>query len=220
MKILAAVHGNAGGNSQPERILHSGEPPTQPMGCRSPDLIVYVNISPVRPPAAKIVNPNKLFVAGNAGDAHWRIFLPKKPVGNLNITIQCGLLKPNSAAIFGEDAINICAGESGERIVGLCDREQDVPVRSGILGNTLPTIEVTATAGDGSLGPVHLTAYRNPSPYRFTQAGGALTTSESLQILDGRFLTRFVQKACMTKSIFVKHPVSGQVNSLGETVSK
>lgn len=170
-------------------------------------------------PERALGNRNKLIVSGNDGSMTWRIYLPKKPVGNLNITIQCGLLKPNSDAIIGNDAINVCAGESGERIVGLCDRQQDVPGVAGILNNTLPRLTVMASAPeDASLTPFHLTAYRNPSPYRFTLGvDGTLTTSESLQVLDGGFMTRFVQKACMTKSIFVRHPVSGQVNSLAET---
>ena len=54
--------------------------------------------------------------AGNAGFYEWYIRLPKKPSGEINLVIQCGVLKPNAFAVDNFRAIELCAAETGERI--------------------------------------------------------------------------------------------------------
>ncbi len=169
------------------------------------------------------VNDNELITAGNSGSYHWDIELPKKPEGNLNITIQCGIVKQDAEFIFGLEAVLVCAAETGERTTGLCNRKADRVNRSNIAIGALPRLTVRAIPQedfdpDPLADPFLLTAYRNPSHYRFTRnaAGDALRNSGSMQVLDGSIRTRFALKACMTKTIFVKKPVGGQVNAAGE----
>ena len=44
-----------------------------------------------------------------------------------------------------------------------------------------------------------------------------LKNSISLQVLDGSTGSRIALKACMDKTIFVKWPIEGEINALGET---
>ena len=162
-------------------------------------------------------NPNARIHAYNAGHFQWHIVLPKKPQGNLNIVIQCGILKPEEIDILH------CAGETGERQgPGECNRAFDEVGRNPVMNEALPTIKAQAEPGpyatDEFVDPFHLTAYRNPSMYGFPRnADGWLEDARSLQVLDGSTGTRFALKACMDKSIFVKIPVSGQINAEGQT---
>ncbi len=158
-------------------------------------------------------NENWRLSANDEGEYHWNIVLPKKPVGNLNITIQCGILKPNAEA-FEDFPVNTCAGETGERIDPICDRRLDRPNRSNIKISGLPRLKVVASVpGLPSFVPFQLTAYRNPGSYVFTEdAAGLLRNTRSMQILNGGPQTRFALKACMTKSIYIKKPVTGQRN--------
>jgi hypothetical protein len=153
----------------------------------------------------------------NEGGYEWIIQLPKKPRGNLNIQIQCGVLKPNAdsvAGMFGVAPVDICAGETGEETFGLCDRVYTVANQNVIKQNYLPT--VTATAERKAGGSFHLTAYRVPSAFSniFTTTSlgkGLKGYSKNLQVLDGSKQTRVVLKSCQPETLFVKMPVSGQI---------
>jgi hypothetical protein len=46
-----------------------------------------------------------------------------------------------------------------------------------------------------------------------------LRNTGSLQILDGSTDTRVLLKSCLSKTIAVKIPVTGQINALGQTES-
>jgi hypothetical protein len=154
-----------------------------------------------------------LITAGNSGWYEWVIALPKKPEGELNIVIECGVLKPNSWELYGNDAIKYCAAETGEPVAPNCTRV----ARGSLRAAALPKIVVTAYPGcQNSFTPFHLTAYRNPSNYAITRSAGALKNSKSLQVLDGSVWSRFALKACMDKTIIAKWPVEGEINALGE----
>lgn len=164
-------------------------------------------------PGTYETNPNARLHAYNEGHFKYHIVLPKKPQGNLNIVIQCGILKPEEIDILH------CAGETGERQgPGECNRDFDEPGQNPVVSIALPHIKALAEPGPYSqldfVDPFHLTAYRNPGHYSHKNP---LENNSSNQILDGTTGTRFALKACMDKSIFVKIPVSGQVNALGET---
>ena len=47
-------------------------------------------------PDVKEWGKTALTSAGNSGWYEWVIALPKKPEGEINLEIQCGVLKPNS----------------------------------------------------------------------------------------------------------------------------
>ena len=158
-----------------------------------------------------------LISAGNSGWYEWVIGLPKKPESELNLEIQCGVLKPNAAAMFETpyEAVNLCAAVTGEQIgTGLCTRVTGSP----LITSALPRLEVIAHPGcNSSYAPFHLTAYRNPSQYALSKnAQGKLRNSNSLQVLDGTIGTRFALKSCLEKTILVKWPKEGQVNALNE----
>ncbi len=165
---------------------------------------------------------NSRITKGNSGWYEWVIGLPKKPEGELNIEIECGVLKPNAWEILGHDAINLCAAETGEIIdPGLCRRLPD----SYLKVSALP--KITAIAYPGSQNdfiPFHLTSYKNPGTYAVSKQNNPspppvkiLTNSISLQVLDGSLETRIALKACMNKTIIVKWPKTGVMNALGET---
>jgi hypothetical protein len=166
-----------------------------------------------------------LITAGNGGWYEWVIGLPKKPESELNLEIQCGVLKPNAAAMFETpyQAVNLCAAVTGEQIgTGLCTRVTGSP----LITSALPRLEVIAHPGcNSSYKPFHMTAYRNPSQYSVTVAADpdckpagtkCLNNSQSLQVLDGTVGTRFAIKSCLEKTILVKWPKEGQMNELGE----
>ena len=178
---------------------------------------------------------------GNSGWYKWLIVLPKKLEGNLNIVLECGILKPNTYDFLGSRAIDLCAGETGEVIgTGFCTRE----AQSDLKEAALPMIKAKAFPGPDNGGiwingkykdckkdkgkkdckygfkPFNLTAYRNPGSYVLTRTDDPidpLTNSNSLQVLDGSPNARIALKACMDKTIFVKMPKEGEVNALKQT---
>ena len=160
--------------------------------------------------------------AGNAGFYEWYINVPKKPDGEINIVIECGVLKPNALAVFQNEAIELCAAETGERLGdGQCVRQEIDPGLSPIINTALPKITAIAYPGAYNVAftPFHLTAFKNPGSYSLTfdAVTGALSNSVSSQTLDGSTNARVVLKACMDKTLITKLPVTGQVNALGET---
>jgi hypothetical protein len=173
-------------------------------------------------------NPNAVVTKQNAGWFEWWIRLPKKPSGEINICIQCGVLKPNTFTPFtGFLAVEECAAETGERIgTGFCTQNQVEPPMNPIVNAALPRLTVIAYPGPYAISdwtPFNLTAYKNPSNYNLTTnivRGGsptteypALTNSGSLQILDGSNGARILLKSCMDKCVVAKIPVTGQINA-------
>jgi len=163
------------------------------------------------------LNKNSLIRKGTKGYYEWYIVLPKDPEGNLNIVLQCGVLKPNSLATWGNDAVQYCAAETGEVIgTGYCTREP----QSDVKNTALPTITAWAFAGpyNYQFAPFNLTAYKNPGSYVLSKdpVTGKLVNNGSLQVLNGNGNSRVVLKACMDKTIFVKMPKDGEVNALGQ----
>jgi len=164
--------------------------------------------------------PNARVTAGNSGWYEWYIRLPKKPNGELNLVLQCGILKPNAFAIYNFDAVELCAAETGERVADNCSREEVNPGTSPVIEAALPTIIAKAYPGPYAnpdfVNPFKLTAWKNPGTYVLS-GGTQMTDSESMQILDGGYKTRVLLKSCMDKSIVVKLPVTGQLNSAGDS---
>jgi len=153
--------------------------------------------------------------AGNSGWYEWWIQVPKKPEGELNIELECGVLKPNSEFIYGARAIEICAAETGEIIYPNCTRKPGSYLKPA----ALPTIEAVAYPGcQNSFYPFHLTAYRNPGSYLVTRNSSTryLANSVSLQVLDGGPGARIALKGCMDKTILAKWPKDGEGNAWGE----
>ena len=164
--------------------------------------------------------PNAVVRKQNAGYFEWFIRLPKKPSGEINICIQCGVLKPNTFAFEQFDAVDLCAAETGERIgTGFCTRDQVGPGVNPIVAAALPRITAAAYPGPYSLGftPFYLTAFRNPGTYGF-QSPASFETA-STQILSdvrvsGGALTgsnRILLKSCMEECVVAKLPVTGQM---------
>ena len=86
-------------------------------------------------------NPNAKTPAGNSGWYEWWIRLPKKPDGEINIVIQCGVVKPNAFAVYDFDAVALCAAETGERVgVGICVRQEVDPGVNPVINAALPKI--------------------------------------------------------------------------------
>ena len=143
------------------------------------------------------------------------IALPKKPEGEINLEIQCGVLKPNSFEFLDYDAIMSCAAETGEPIgSGICTRVSKGLLRAG----ALPKITVTAVPGcQNDFDKFHLTAYKNPGNYAVTKQDGHLVNNASMQVLDGSSGSRIALKPCMEKTVLIKWPTEGTVNALGET---
>jgi hypothetical protein len=170
------------------------------------------------------LQPNKALPVFNAGYYYWKINLPKKPRGNINIQIQCGLLKPNAYSVLGmPEAIDTCAGETGERTFGLCDRAFAEPNSNHIAQKYLPRVTATATNHLNN-NTFNLTAYRVPSAFsnHYQMQNGekvGLRNGKNIQVLDGSDPTRIVLKACQPETIFVKMPIAGQVNGNGQIES-
>jgi hypothetical protein len=168
--------------------------------------------------AANQTLTNYKYYVGNAGWYEWVIRLPKKPNGNIHIVLQCGLLKPNAEAMGGAsgfEPVLICAGEEGERDGAQCSRLTDYPGQNPVVETALPKVTAMALAR-WDLTAFNLTAYRNPSSYAFANP---MVESSSMQILDGAAGTRVGLTACTPKTLTVKIPVTGQVNSKGQTES-
>jgi hypothetical protein len=170
--------------------------------------------------------PNAVIRKQNAGYFEWWIRLPKKPNGQINIMVQCGILKPNTFAFEEFSAVELCAAETGERIgTGFCTQDQVAENVNPIINSSLPKIKAIAYPGPYALypwTPFNLTAYKNPGNYNLTISDTtvpAMTNSSSLQVLDGSVNSRILLKACMDKSILTKIPVTDQVNALGQVES-
>jgi hypothetical protein len=153
--------------------------------------------------------------AGNSGWYEWTIALPKKPEGELNLEIQCGVLKPNSFEFLNYAAIMSCAAETGEPIgQGICTRVSKGLLRPG----ALPKITVIAAPGcQNDFDAFHLTAYRNPGTYAVAKQDGHLVNNAATQVLNGTAQARIALKGCLEKTVMIKWPVEGTVNALGET---
>lgn len=160
--------------------------------------------------------------AGNSGFYEWYIRVPKKPDGEINIVLQCGVVKPNAVAVYHNDAIELCAAETGERIgAGTCVRQEVDPGVSPVISTALPKITAIAYPGpfNVAFSPFHLTAFKNPSAYTLTfdAVTAAMSNTGNAQVLDGSSNARILLKACMDKTVITKLPVTGQINALGET---
>jgi hypothetical protein len=186
------------------------------------------------PPFTFQGKPNARVSQGNAGYFYWVIRLPKKPVGEINLVFQCGIIKPDTFANLGFQAVNYCAAETGERITaGFCAHQFVDPGVDPIVPAALP--KIVALAGPGpynvSFTPFYLTAYKNPGTYNLAfvehtlpgatdqvpNDGGAIQNDATAQLLDGRSNgTRVLLKSCMDKTIVVKIPVAGQLNANGQ----
>jgi hypothetical protein len=160
--------------------------------------------------------------AGNSGFYEWYIRVPKKPDGEINIVIECAVVKPNAVAVYREQAIELCAAETGERIgAGTCVRQEVDAGVSPVIQAALPKITAMVFPGPFSVNfaPFHLTAFKNPGTYSLAldAVTGAISNSTNSQILDGSANAQILLKACMDKTIITKLPVTGQVNQAGET---
>ena len=159
--------------------------------------------------------------AGNSGFYEWYVRLPKKPSGEINLAIQCGILKPNAFASYLYDAVELCAAETGERIGnGVCVRKEVNPGTNPLVIGALPQITAIVYPGPFNVAftPFHLTAFRNPGTYNPFAADGSLSNGAAGQVLNGLAdtATRILLKSCMDKTVVTKLPVTGQVNALGE----
>jgi len=203
-----------------ERFKYKASGVDQPEVCCAQQVALASDTEPVRCPDQSEWGRTALISAGNAGWYEWTIALPKKPEGELNLEMQCGVLKPNSWAFFEYDSINVCAAVTGEPVGPNCTRVTGAP----LIASALPKLEVVAHPGcNNDFTPFHLTAYRNPSNYSITKAadpqcpsGPCLNDSASLKVLNGDVGSRIALKACLEKTILVKWPKEGQVNELGE----
>jgi len=172
------------------------------------------------PPFIDRGNKNAKTPAGNSGWYDWWIRLPKKPDGEINIVIQCGVVKPNAFAVYGYDAVALCAAETGERVgVGVCVRQEVDPGVNPLITAALPKLTAIAYPGPyNDFTPFHLTAFKNPSSYTLTfdAVTSAMSNNTSSQALDGSSNARILLKTCMDKTVVTKLPVTGQLNALGE----
>ena len=168
-----------------------------------------------------LTRPNAKTPAGNAGFYEWWIRLPKKPSGEINIVIECGVVKPNAFAAYQLDAVKLCAAETGERVgYGVCTRQEVDPGVSPVINTALPKITAIAYPGPyNAFTPFNLTAFKNPSAYTLTfdATTYAMSNNGNSQVLDGGSNARILLKACMDKTIVTKLPVTGQANALGQT---
>jgi hypothetical protein len=172
------------------------------------------------PPFIDRGNPNAKTPAGNSGWYDWWIRLPKKPDGEINIVIQCGVVKPNAFAVYGYDAVALCAAETGERVgVGVCVRQEVDPGVNPLITAALPKLTAVAYPGPyNDFTPFNLTAFKNPSSYTLTfdAVTSAMSNNGSSQVLDGSSNARILLKTCMDKTVVTKLPVTGQLNALGQ----
>lgn len=197
-------------------------PLIQPEICDTLGTATIVNQIP-GPPFTFRGNFNGKVTAGNQGWYQWSIRLPKKPSGEINLCIQCGVLKPDAFKFWDFSAVLACAAETGERIGdGLCVREEVDPGENPVVSAALPMI--TATVSPGPNAPVgfttfNLTAFRNPGTYDpafGTATGAPIANDAATQVLNGSTDARILLKTCMDKCVIVKLPVTGQINALGQ----
>jgi len=178
--------------------------------------------------------PNAVTRANNSGFYEWYVRLPKKPDGEINLCIQCGVLKANAFAFNGFESVELCAAETGERVGPNCTRLEVpfLPVNGAedwnpVINTALPKITALAIRGPfsddavwGTQRNFHLTAFRNPGPYTldigavndgtFIQLANGLST----QVLDASTNARILLKSCMDKCVVVKLPVEGTFNAV------
>jgi hypothetical protein len=161
---------------------------------------------------------NALTPAGNSGWYEWYVRLPKKPSGQINLVLQCGVLKPNTFPLLDYEAIELCAAETGERIGdGFCTRDEVNPGTNPLVIGALPKIKAIAYPGPfNAFTPFYLTAFRNPGTYN-PFASDTMKDGEGAQVLNGTDSgTRILLKACMDKTVVAKLPVTGQVNAANQ----
>ena len=167
-------------------------------------------------------NTNARITAGNSGYYQWTVALPKKPSGEINLVLQCGILKPDAFTFWGFESVLDCAAETGERVTSNCTREEVNAGTNPLIITGLPTVTATVASGpyNPTTGTFHLTAFRNPGTYDpfGTGAPAPMVNGAAAQVLIGTDpATRILLKSCMDKTIVTKLPVTGQVNALGET---
>jgi hypothetical protein len=189
-------------------------PLNQPEVCATP----AASTGGPNPPFTFSGNFNARVTAGNASFFEWWIRLPKKPSGEINIVIECGILKPNAFAAEGFASIELCAAETGERIgLGFCTRQEIDPGVSPVINTALPKLTAVAYPGpfNVNFAPFHLTAFKNPSSYTlsFDPVTGSMANNTNSQVLDGSTAARILLKACMDKTVVTKLPVTGQINA-------
>ncbi len=164
-------------------------------------------------------NDNAVTRAGNSGSYEWYVRLPKKPTGEINLVLQCGVLKPNTWAFYEYEAVSLCAAETGERVgAGICSRKEVNPGTNPLIVGALPKITAIAYPGpfNTAFAPFNLTAFRNPGTYN-PFSNGVLVDNAAGQVLDGVANgTRILLKSCMDKTVVTKLPVTGQVNAMGQ----
>jgi len=196
-------------------------PANQPELCDTHGIAQTNGQLPLGPAFTFSGNSNARVTMGNAGFFEWWIRLPKKPSGEINIVIQCGVVKPNAFAVYGFDAVLLCAAETGERIgAGVCVREEVDPGVSPVNNTALPKITAVAYPGPyNTFDAFNLTAFKNPSAYTlaFDPVTSAMSNNGNSQILDGSSNARVLLKACMDKTIVAKLPVTGQINAMNQT---
>jgi len=163
---------------------------------------------------------NAVVRAGNAGKFEWYVRLPKKPSGEINLVLECGVLKPNSFTFNHYESIEVCAAETGERVGPNCTRTEVDPGTNPLITRALPTITAIAYPGlyNYPFTPFNLTAFRNPGSYS-PFSGVNMVNGAAAQLLDAVKYpddTKIVLKACMDKTIITKLPVTGQVNAAGD----
>src|SRR4030042_3154742 len=181
-------------------------------GANEPELCLVNQVIPI--PDIPITQSltsltTSLTTKGNAGWYEWVIALPKKPEGEINLEIQCAVLKPDET-----DLLN-CAAETGEIVDTSCTRIPGTYLKQ----TALPKITAIAyPGGQHEFVPFNLTAYKNPSDYKITRsANGWLKNSNSLQLLAGGVGARIALKACLEKTVLITWPVEGEINVLGQT---
>jgi hypothetical protein len=164
---------------------------------------------------------NARVAANNVGWYEWWIRLPQKPLGEINIVLQCGVVFPNALAIWQAETVEHCAAETGERSGLQCVRLKTGHGVNPVVLTALPKITAIAYPGPpyNSFTNFHLTAFKNPSSYKlsFNAGSRAMSNSTNSQVLDGGTGTRILLKACMDETIVTKLPVTGQINALAET---
>ena len=163
---------------------------------------------------------NAVVRAGNAGKFEWWVRLPKKPSGEINLVLECGVLKPNAFSFYHYESIEVCAAETGERVGPNCTRTEVDPGTNPLITRALPTITAIAYPGlyNFPFTPFNLTAFRNPGSYN-PFSGVNMVNGAAAQLLDAVKYpddTKIVLKACMDKTIITKLPVTGQVNATGD----
>ncbi len=172
------------------------------------------------PPFTTAGNPNAKVDAGYPGWFEWFVRLPKKPAGQVALVFQCGVVKPNSFALYSFGAVKLCSAETGEWIGPNCAHEFIDPGIQPVKIGGLP--QITAMAFPGLYNefiPFNLTALKNPSSHTLTFDDPgimAMVNGSASQVLDGSVSSKILLKSCMDKSVIVKLPVTGQVNALGQ----